>query len=123
MIDGDDRKWAVVSHQDGSLVTPDAPARRGELLTLYGTGFGSADPIRPFGFAVPQAPAFPLSDTVGLRAGDVAVTVEGASAAPGRVGVDAIQFRIPDAVPGGAPAALVATAGTVDSNPVLLPVE
>ena len=31
---------AMAIHEDGSPVTADAPARSGELLTVYGTGFG-----------------------------------------------------------------------------------
>ena len=48
---------AVATHEDGSPVTADAPAKSGELLTFYGTGFGPAERGRPFGFAPSTASA------------------------------------------------------------------
>ena len=38
--DIDGQIFAVAAHEDGSAVTPEAPARAGELITIYGTGFG-----------------------------------------------------------------------------------
>ena len=51
MLDG--QSYALALHADGTLVTPDSPAIKGELLTVYGTGFGPTDHPRLFGFPVP----------------------------------------------------------------------
>lgn len=119
----DDRSWAVAEHADGSAVTVESPARRGEKVTLYGTGFGPTAPVRPWGFAVPAEPVFQLVDAVTLRATGNAVTVESATAATGKVGVDAIVFRIPGDAPAATPLELEVEVGGRLSNRVFLPVE
>ena len=115
--------FAVVLHEDGSLVTSDSPARQGELLSLYGTGFGPTAPTRPEGFAVPALPAYALLDAAAILVGDATLTPENAFAAPGRVGIDVVQFRLPEGGPTGVNAPLHVTLGDADSNLVLLPVE
>ena len=64
---------AMAVHEDGSPVTADAPARSGELLTVYGTGFGPAERARPEGFPIPQSPSYSMrgwGDGAGGRSGD-----------------------------------------------------
>ena len=110
-------------HEDGSAVNADSPARRGELITFYGTGFGPTDRPRPEGFAVPVEPLFVIADAVSVRIGEVTAAAEKAYAASGRVGVDAVQFRIPDDTASGAGIALVVNVNGQDSNTVTLPVQ
>jgi uncharacterized protein (TIGR03437 family) len=88
----------AVLHEDGSVVTVESPARRGELLTIYGTGFGPAAVPRPFGFAPVEPSA--VVDPVVVQVGDVAITPERAFAVAGRVGLDAVQFRLPEGAAG-----------------------
>ena len=97
----------MVLHQDGTLVTPASPALQGELLTLYATGLGPTDPARPEGLAIPGTPAFNAVDPVTVLVGDATFPAEAAFAAPGRVGVDAVQFRLASGVPSGTSAALL----------------
>jgi uncharacterized protein (TIGR03437 family) len=52
----------VVTHGDGSLVTPDHPAHTGEELVLYAFGLGATLPGLAAGGASP-APAQPVIDT------------------------------------------------------------
>jgi len=117
------QSFAVAVHEDGSAVTADSPARRGELLTVYGTGFGPTDPMRPVGFAVPQTPPFALLDTASVLVGDAVLTAENAFAAPGIVAVDAVQFRLSDGAPSGTNAPLRVSVNGQQSNTVLLPVQ
>jgi hypothetical protein len=50
---------AVAVHfADGSALTPQNPARAGELIAEYGTGFGSTYPPKPIGFPAPAKPPF-----------------------------------------------------------------
>jgi uncharacterized protein (TIGR03437 family) len=114
---------ALAAHEDGSPVTADAPAKAGELLSIYGTGFGPADHPRPEGFAIPATPAFQIVDTASVNAAGVAIVPEKAFAAPGRVGIDVIQFRIGDGVPTGTNVQLYVTINGQDSNTVVLPVQ
>ncbi len=117
------QSWAVAEHEDGSAVTPSSPARRGELLTAYGTGFGPTDPMRPVGFAVPQTPPFLLLDAASVLVGDAVLAAENALAAPGRVAVDAVQFRLSDGAPTATNAPLRVSINGQQSNTVLLPVQ
>ena len=88
----------AVLHEDGSVVTAESPVRRGELLTMYGTGFGPAAVARPFGFAPVDAAA--IVDPVVVQVGETAITPERLFAAAGRVGLDVVQFRLPEGVAG-----------------------
>jgi len=112
---------AMAIHEDGSTVTPDAPARWGELLTVYGTGFGPTAPARPEGFPVPQSPAYVIVDGTLVQAGQASITPEQAFAAPGRSGIDAVQFRLDNSVTGTV--TLKVTVNGADSNTLLLPVQ
>ena len=43
----------IATHADGSLVTQSDPARQGETVTVYGTGFGPINPDAPVSTPVP----------------------------------------------------------------------
>jgi uncharacterized protein (TIGR03437 family) len=111
---------AMVVHEDGSLVTADAPALPGELLTVYGTGFGPAERARPEGFPIPPTPAYSMVDGVTVQVGEAAIPADKAFAVVGRCGIDAVQFRLDGSVTGTA--TLRVTVNGVDSNTLLLPV-
>lgn len=112
---------AMAVHEDGSPVTADAPARSGELLTVYGTGFGPAERARPEGFPLPQTPAYSMLDGVTVQVGEAAITAEKAFAVAGRCGIDAVQFRLDG--PATGTATLRITVNGADSNTLLLPVQ
>jgi uncharacterized protein (TIGR03437 family) len=109
----------AVLHEDGSAVTEESPARRGELLTAYGTGFGPAVATRPFGLAPLEAAA--IADAVSVQAEERTIAPERAFAAANRPGLDAVQFRLPEAVAAGAVKVAVTVNG-VSSNAVSIAV-
>lgn len=115
--------YAIATHEDGSLVTPRSPARHGELVTALGTGFGPYQPQPPDGFAVPASPEFPLADHAELIFQDQTILPVFAGAAPHKVGVTAIRFRITEPLPAGATVEIKARVNGQDSNTVLLPLE
>ena len=117
------QSFAVALHEDGSAVTTDSPARRGELLTVYGTGLGPTNPMRPVGFAVPQTPPFVLLDAASVLVGDAVIPAENAFAEPGSVAVDAVQFRLGDSAPTATNAPLRVSINGQQSNTALLPVQ
>jgi uncharacterized protein (TIGR03437 family) len=117
------QSFAVAVHADGSAVTAGSPAGRGELLTVYGTGFGPTDPVRPLGFAVPQTPPFVLLDAASVLVGDAVIPAENAFAEPGSVAVDVVQFRLGDGAPSATNAPLRVSINGQQSNTVLLPVQ
>jgi len=117
------RPYALALHQDGSLITPLAPALSGETVTILGTGFGPLTLPYIDGFPAPQSPQNPLVDPVSLSLGGTPLTPSWVGAAPGYVGLDAVEFPITSAVPTGATLELTATVNGVSSNTVLLPIQ
>jgi uncharacterized protein (TIGR03437 family) len=99
---------AIVVHSDGvTLVTPQNPARRGEVVVLYCTGLGVQNPA--LGTGVPAGASFTIAPVV-LLFGVTNATIEYAGAAPGFVGLNQINATIP------------ATSQTGNTVPLLLSV-
>lgn len=94
--------YAVALHAaDYSLVSPDNPVFRGEVIILYTTGLGPVDQFIRDGFG---APSNPLANTkspfrVVLAGEDTRVLFSGL--APGFVGLYQINMRVPDDAPAG----------------------
>jgi uncharacterized protein (TIGR03437 family) len=110
-------------HEDGTPVTAAAPARQGELLTAYGTGFGPTDRVRPEGAAIPATPRYMLLDPVTIAVGGSVLTPESAFAAPGQIGIDLVQFRLDSSAPSGAAIPFSLTINGVNSNTLPLPIQ
>jgi uncharacterized protein (TIGR03437 family) len=116
-----DKAYLIALHEDGSLIGATSPARRGELVTALGTGFGPYK-VQPLdGFAVPNPNIYPLIDTTELLVDGHIIQPEFGGAAVGRVGITALQFRIADPLPSGTTIELKARVNGYDSNTVLLP--
>jgi uncharacterized protein (TIGR03437 family) len=115
--------YGLITHADGSAVTTNAPAQAGETLSVYGTGFGPTAPARPEGFAVPSSPAYLLTDPATVLVGGVSVTPVTAYALAGAVGVDVVQFVVPDGLPSASNSALTITVNQAVSNTVQLPIQ
>jgi uncharacterized protein (TIGR03437 family) len=111
--------FGMAVHEDGSAVTADAPAQAGELLTVYGTGFGPAERRRPEGFPIPEATSYAIVDGVIVQVGETSITAEKAFAMAGRVGIDAVQFRLDKSVSG----TLRVVINGAESNTVTLQVQ
>jgi uncharacterized protein (TIGR03437 family) len=103
MAPADGSKYVVATHSDYTLVGPTSlypgnstPARPGEVITLWGTGFGPTKTSAPSGEII-AAPA-QLSNNVTVTIGGASATVDFA----GRVepGVDQINVTVPN-VTGG----------------------
>jgi uncharacterized protein (TIGR03437 family) len=87
---------AVVHSADFSPVTPDKPARAGEVLTLYATGLGptrpGVDPGKPFPTTGLQA----VNSPVQVNVNGTAVPASWAGGYPGAVNTYQVNFRLPD---------------------------
>jgi len=112
--------FGTVLHEDGSAVTADSPARSGEMLTVYGTGFGPADHARLAGFPLPAAPEYLITGTVEVWIGATAANADKAFAVPGKVGIDAVRFRMGDGTQSGP---LKVVINGVESNAVTVAVQ
>jgi uncharacterized protein (TIGR03437 family) len=122
-LTSNNKAYAFAFHQDGTLVTDASPAKSGETLTLYGTGFGPSTPARPEGLPVPELPAFVLTDPASVQVATASFPAPSAYALPGAVGIDVVQFTLGSGAPSGGDFQLTVTVNKVVSNTVLLPVQ
>ncbi len=87
---GGDAGGAAAVHPDGSLVTPEHPARRGEAIGLYLTGMGVRDPLILLPEVIPA-----------VRLAASTVPVDSSGRVPGRPGLDQVVFTVPHDAPAG----------------------
>lgn len=118
-----DKHYAVALHADGSAISVDSPAKRNEVITLLGTGFGPFSRTVPDGFAIPASPATPLADSAEIVAGSLRLQPTFTGAAPGFVGVAASKLRITSDLPGASSVEIRISVNGQESNTVLLPIE
>jgi len=118
-----DKAYALVFHQNGTLVTQASPAKAGELLTLCGTGFGPTTPPRPEGLAVPKTPSFVVTDPAVVQVGTASFPAQQAYAMPGAIGIDVVQFVLASGAPSGGDFQVTVTINKIVSNTVLLPIQ
>jgi uncharacterized protein (TIGR03437 family) len=113
---------AVAVHSDYSLVTAQNPARPGDVITLYGVGFGPVSPSpatgAPAGGSPP--PAINPIPTVSINAHNTTVLFAGLS--PGSVGLYQFNIVVPDGLGIGDLPALINVVGQI-SNVFSLPVQ
>jgi uncharacterized protein (TIGR03437 family) len=121
--DVEGKAFLVAIHEDGSPVTLESPARKGELITVFGTGFGPTERPLLDGFAVPDSAQYPLADPVDVVAAGNPVRPEWAGAAPGLVGMQVIRLRVGEELPAATSVELRVGVNNAQSNTVLLPVE
>jgi uncharacterized protein (TIGR03437 family) len=118
-----DQPLALASHQDGTPITFSSPARAGESVTLYGTGFGPYDHVLPDGFPAPSTDTFLAADTVTLNLGGVQVQPDFAGAAKGMVGMQLVRFTITPDIPSAATLDVTVSVNGKSSSKVSLPVQ
>jgi uncharacterized protein (TIGR03437 family) len=115
--------FALALHEDGTPVTPDSPARRREVVSIYGTGFGPFDHTVIDGFLVPDPTMYKLIDPVAVQAGDLTFSPEWTGPASTAVGATVMKLRIADEMPQASTLDLTVTINGAQSNKVQLPVE
>ncbi len=119
----DGQPIALAAHEDGTAISVDSPARRGETITLFGTGFGPYDRSYPDGFPVPASMQLLLADAVEVQAGGQTLTPDWTGAVAGMVGTTGTRLKISDNVPSAQQLELRVRVQGKDSNKVILPVE
>jgi uncharacterized protein (TIGR03437 family) len=82
-------------------VSATAPAMAGDLVVLWGTGFGPTNPSAPAGTIVTGAPA--MSTPPVVTVGGVQVPVVSSVLTTGTVGLYQITIQLPANVPAGTP--------------------
>ena len=117
----DGARAAALHASDFALVDGNNPAAKGEIVLLYGTGFGAVENQPETGSATPVSPLSrtlaPVAVAIGGRSADVLFS----GLAPGLAGVYQLNVRVPPEVPSGV-LAVTATVGERLSPAVSLPV-
>jgi uncharacterized protein (TIGR03437 family) len=107
-------------HTNGTIVSTSQPAAPGEVLMLYGTGFGPTTPASPTGQLVAAPVA--LANTVQLMIGGVNVPT---TAFAGLVESGLYQFNVtvPSTLPNGNAAVVASIGGVQSQSGVSIPVQ
>src|SRR5205823_3671921 len=117
----DSRAIALATHEDGSPITPDSPAKQGETVTVYGTGFGPCQRNVIAGFLIPNAAPNPLIDNLSIQLDGAQPATVFAGAAPDKIAMQIVRFKITPDLPSGTILELKVTVNGRTSNTVLLP--
>jgi uncharacterized protein (TIGR03437 family) len=103
MLGAEGGKYLAAVHSDGTYVgkpnltagIATRPAKPGDVILLFGTGFGETNPPVPAGQAFPQAS--PLPDSPSVRIGDVQASVSWAGlVSPGLYQLNVVVPDVPD---------------------------
>jgi uncharacterized protein (TIGR03437 family) len=96
------------------------PARRGEFLSIYGTGWGAVSDQPPTGLSASVSPLSHTLATPTVTIGGVAAAVSFAGLAPGFVGLYQANVQVPAEAPGGEAISVTLSIGGAASNPVTI---
>ena len=124
-------KYAVATRPDFSLVAPagllpgvtTVPAKPGESIVLWGTGFGATTPAVAPGVIPPANPLANLANPITVTIGNAAATIVDAAISPGNPGLYQIAVQIPATVPDGDLPVAAQVSGVQSSSNVLLNVK
>ena len=81
--------------KNGVLSVPTAPAKPGDVIILWGTSFGQADPAAPVGFVTPSDKVYNTANPVTVTVGGSPVQVLGAALTPGAAGLYQVAIQLP----------------------------
>jgi len=110
-------------NQDGSVNSPNNPARKGSIVSIFATGLGAMIPQPPDG-SRPSEPAAVPVNCPGVSVGDQGAEIEYCGNAPGLVeGVVQINFRVPADVTAASPSSHAVYVSIVSSNPGTIAVQ
>lgn len=77
------------------------PAAPGDVIILWGTGFGPTSPAAPPGMETPSNATYDTASAVSITVGDMPATVYGAALAPGFAGLYQVAIQIPAGLANG----------------------
>jgi uncharacterized protein (TIGR03437 family) len=116
-----DNQYAVATYTDYTYAVKNGaiaglttvPAQPGDVLILWGTGFGPTTPAATPGEEVPSTTTYNTTENVTVTIGAVAATVYSAVLSPGFAGLYQIAIQVPSVGSGDQP--IVATINGVSS--------
>jgi len=123
--------YAVATRQDFSLAVKNGtfpgvtttPAKPGDIIILWGTGFGPTSPSAPVGIEVPSFATYNTANAVTVTVGGTAATVYGAALAPGYAGLYQVAIQIPGSLANGDYPVVATVLGTQSPLNTLLTVQ
>jgi uncharacterized protein (TIGR03437 family) len=77
------------------------PAKPGDVIILWGTGFGPTLPAAPLGVSVPAAGGYPTASAPTVTINNTPALVYGAALAPGSAGLYQIAIQVPSTMADG----------------------
>jgi uncharacterized protein (TIGR03437 family) len=124
-------KYAVATRPDFSLAAgagllqgvDTVPAKPGDVVILWGTGFGATNPAVTPGVVPPANPVANVANPITVTIGNIAATLVGAAVSPGNAGLYQIAVQVPASAPDGDLAVVAQVSGIQSSSSVLLSVK
>jgi uncharacterized protein (TIGR03437 family) len=122
---------AVATRQNFSLAVKDGTfagattiaAKPGDVIILWGTGFGPTNPAAPVGIQLPSDQVFSTSTAANVTINNVPATVFGTALAPGFAALYQIAIQVPDSTPDGEWPVIVSIGGVKSPTGVVLSVK
>jgi uncharacterized protein (TIGR03437 family) len=93
--------YSFAAKQGTFAGTPTVAAKPGEVIILWGTGFGPTIPVAPDGVAVPSDRAYSTATQPAITINNTSATVYGAALTPGAVGLYQIAIQVPSSLADG----------------------
>ncbi|MCX6617756.1 MAG: metallophosphoesterase [Acidobacteria bacterium] len=117
----DQGQFPAVLHADGTLVSPSAPAKTGEVVLIFLTGLGQVNGQITCGQAAPASPPLTVTAQVQVEIGSGSrLSPEFAGLAPGFAGLYQVNVQVPPLAGGNHTLRIIAAGSS--SNPVTLAV-
>jgi uncharacterized protein (TIGR03437 family) len=121
--------YAVATHQDytyavknGALPETTVPAAPGDVIILWGTGFGPTNPTAPVGSETPSGTTYYTASAVTVTLSNTPATSYGAALAPGFAALYQVAIQIPDSLADGDYPVIATVSGAQSPSNVLLTV-
>lgn len=104
-----DNQYAVATYTDYAYAVKNGaiaglatvPAKPGDVLIMWGTGFGPTTPAAPPGMEVPSTATYSTTDKVTVTVGGIKATVYSAVLSPGFAGLYQVAIQVPASAPNG----------------------
>jgi len=100
-----------------------APAKPGDVIILWGTGFGPTSPSAPAGVEVPSITTYNTASPVTVTVGGLPATVYGAALAPGYAGLYQVAIQIPSSLASGDFPVIAKVSGSQSPSTTLITVQ
>jgi len=114
---------AIATHLDRTLISPDSPAKAGEIIVVFAVGLGRVSPDTSSGRLATSAAAILTSAQLQILIAGAALppsNVLYAGLAPGYAGLYQINLRLPDILPAN-PEIRISVAGQLSPAAIQLP--